>query len=81
MLLGKLLKMGHKVYVHCSAGVYRSPQIVALYLVLANHITPDEAVTLVKKKHPCARPNQELVSSAYEMVAKRMSSLQNKIPM
>jgi protein-tyrosine phosphatase len=30
----KLMKKQGKVYVHCSAGMYRSPQIIALYLIL-----------------------------------------------
>lgn len=33
-LLTKLVEGGKKVYVHCSAGMYRSPQIVALFLIL-----------------------------------------------
>ena len=36
LLLKKLVNENHnKVYVHCSAGVYRSPQLVVLFLVLA----------------------------------------------
>ena len=57
VLLRNLIRYGNKVYVHCSAGVYRSPQIVALYLMLVNHITPSEAIEFVKKKHPYARPS------------------------
>ena len=36
-LLSDLLKEGGKVYVHCSAGIYRSPQMIALYLTLFEH--------------------------------------------
>jgi protein-tyrosine phosphatase len=31
-MMTDLLKDGGKVYVYCSAGIYRSPQIIALYL-------------------------------------------------
>ncbi len=32
-ILNKLVNLYGKVYVHCTAGIYRSPQLVALYLV------------------------------------------------
>jgi len=31
-VLERMLKQGHSVYVHCSAGVNRSPTVVAAYL-------------------------------------------------
>lgn len=76
ILLRNLLRFGNKVYVHCSAGVYRSPQIVALYLMLVNHISPSEAIDFVKKKHPYARPSQNLINSALETMTKRQAHLQ-----
>lgn len=33
-LMRELLRDGERVYVHCSAGIYRSPQMIALYLTL-----------------------------------------------
>jgi protein-tyrosine phosphatase len=33
-MMRELLKNGEKVYVHCSAGIYRSPQMIALYLTI-----------------------------------------------
>ncbi len=33
-LLRDLIKQGEIVYVHCSVGIYRSPQMIALYLTL-----------------------------------------------
>lgn len=56
-LLRKIISTGEKVYVHCSAGVYRSPQIVTLYLMLMSNLTAAKAIELVKEKHPFARPN------------------------
>ena len=57
-LLRKIIADGERVYVHCSAGVYRSPQIVILYLMLIGNLTAVQAIELVKEKHPFARPNQ-----------------------
>jgi protein-tyrosine phosphatase len=33
ILLRKLIKMHEIVYVHCTAGIFRSPHLVILYLV------------------------------------------------
>lgn len=33
-----------KIYVHCSAGMYRSPQIIALYLILVEQYTIESAI-------------------------------------
>ena len=39
ILLKKLVEENKKVYVHCTAGVYRSPQVVSLFLVLTQNLT------------------------------------------
>lgn len=49
---------------HCSAGVYRSPQLVALYLILSENYSPEQAVEYVKLRHPFARPNRKIVLNA-----------------
>jgi protein-tyrosine phosphatase len=67
-LLKNLVKQRKKVYVHCSAGVYRSPQIVVLYLILTEKYSPEEAVEFVKSRHPFARPNQQVVTHALEVL-------------
>jgi hypothetical protein len=36
--MDELIKLGKTTYVYCTAGNYRSPQIVALYLTLKNGI-------------------------------------------
>jgi protein-tyrosine phosphatase len=64
------VKKNKKVYVHCSAGVYRSPQIVALYLILTKKYSPEEAVEFVKSRHSFARPNAQVVSHAFEVLSK-----------
>jgi protein-tyrosine phosphatase len=32
-IMDQALAKGGKIYVHCTAGIYRSPQMIALYLV------------------------------------------------
>lgn len=40
-ILRDLVKENEKVYVHCTAGVYRSPQIVILFLILTHKLSPE----------------------------------------
>lgn len=46
--IDNLIKSGNTTYVYCTAGKYRSPQMVALYLTLKNGINVAEAVKLIK---------------------------------
>lgn len=55
--IDELIKNGNTTYVYCTAGKYRSPQVIALYLTLKNGINVTEAVKFIKEKHPVARPN------------------------
>ena len=52
-LMKELIKE-EKVYVHCSAGIYRSPQMIALYLILYEQFSAEKAVQTIKEKHPYA---------------------------
>lgn len=42
-----LLRQGHRVYVHCTAGLNRSPLVVLAYLTLVEGIGLEEAMTLL----------------------------------
>lgn len=66
-LLAKLVEGDRKVYVHCSAGMYRSPQIVVLFLILTHNYSVEEAINLVKSRHRFARPNPDTVHCALNM--------------
>jgi protein-tyrosine phosphatase len=48
---------GHSVFVHCAAGISRSATLVAAYLMRVNKWTAYEALSLLKEKRPCIRPN------------------------
>ncbi|XKL65319.1 hypothetical protein PGB90_008739 [Kerria lacca] len=46
------------VFVHCNAGISRSPTVVAAYLIKYYNITPEEALHRIRKKRPKINPNQ-----------------------
>jgi protein-tyrosine phosphatase len=45
------------VYVHCYAGMSRSPTIVAAYLIKEQGMTADEALKYLREKRPIIDPN------------------------
>jgi protein-tyrosine phosphatase len=47
-----LLRAGHTVYVHCSAGMNRSPSTVVAYLHWVQGMPLNEAVEYVLNRHP-----------------------------
>lgn len=71
--LREMLRESGKVYVHCTAGIYRSPQIIALYLAQFQDYSVEQAVDMVKMNHPLARPNCKVITEVYRQ-ARRVSS-------
>jgi protein-tyrosine phosphatase len=63
--LDELLRAGHTAYVHCSAGMNRSPSTVVAYLHWVQGMGLDEAVAFVMKRHPCD-PYVEAIRGAGE---------------
>ena len=51
--LAGLLKANHKVYVHCSAGVNRSPSVIICYLHWIEGWDLDKAEQHVRDHHNC----------------------------
>lgn len=51
--LADLLARGRKVYVHCTAGINRSPTVIIAYLHWKQGYELDEATRLVRSRHPC----------------------------
>ena len=66
-LMKELIKE-EKVYVHCSAGIYRSPQMIALYLILYEQFSAEKAVQTIKEKHPYAQPNIKIIKQALGLI-------------
>lgn len=54
--IDKQRKAGRPVYVHCRAGVNRSPTVVAAYLMWRDGVSRDEALAIIHKKRPRVGP-------------------------
>ena len=51
--LAELLRDGRTVYVHCTAGINRSPSTIIAYLHWIEGMELGEAVWMVTSRHPC----------------------------
>ena len=54
-----LLRQGHRVYVHCTAGINRSPLVVLTYLTGVEAMGLEEAMTLLLRARPEVCPTWE----------------------
>jgi hypothetical protein len=54
-----LLRQGHRVYVHCTAGINRSPLVVLAHLTLVEGIGLEETITLLLRARPEVCPTWE----------------------
>jgi len=62
--LDELLSAGHTVYLHCTAGMGRSPGVAIAYLYwLRGHTTLDDAYSALTSIRPCG-PNKEAIRLA-----------------
>ena len=50
-----------KIFVHCNAGVSRSPSIIIAYLIKSLNYNFNEAYNLVKKKRNIIKPNEKFL--------------------
>lgn len=57
--LHELLAAGHRVYVHCTAGVNRAPLVVLGYMTFVEMQSPDLALAVLKEARPGADPSME----------------------
>ena len=63
MALDRMLKAGHTVYVHCTAGQGRSPTVAAAYLHWCLAWPLERALAHVRNARDCS-PNVEAIRSA-----------------
>ncbi len=81
--LAKLLHVGHRVYVHCTAGMGRSPLTVWAYLAAIDGEEPWAALRKIKQGRPEAVPSPEafegfrrdLAARHHERIARRAYDL------
>ncbi len=64
-LLEKLMQKG-SVYIHCFAGMERSPLICLLWLVKKHQLTLNESLYYLKEAHPETNPLPEQLESLRE---------------
>ncbi len=48
------LKEGRTLYVHCHAGMQRSPAVVAMFLIAVHKMSTDQAKAYIKQRRPIA---------------------------
>ena len=78
-----LLRQGHRVYVHCTAGINRSPLVVLADLTLVEGTSLEEAMTLLVHARPEVCPTweayhgcrQELTARHIERIRQRAVEL------
>ncbi|MBW4549834.1 MAG: dual specificity protein phosphatase family protein [Aphanocapsa sp. GSE-SYN-MK-11-07L] len=75
-ILTRWRNKGHTVYVHCLAGVGRSPSVCAAYLVHQHNMPLDEAIQFVKDRHSFAAPDQHQV----RVMKQFFSTVNSEIP-
>lgn len=61
-----LLAAGRRVYVHCTAGLNRSPLAVLGYLAFVETVSPAEAIAFIRTARPQAEPSWEAFDGARE---------------
>jgi len=61
--LDRMLKAGHTVYLHCTAGTGRSPTVAAAYLHWCSAWPLDRALSYVREARDCS-PNAEAIRRA-----------------
>ena len=69
--LARLLNAGHRVYVHCTAGMGRSPLTVWAYLAVIDGQEPWEALRKIKLARPEAVPSPEAFEGFRQDMAAR----------
>jgi len=66
--LNSLLSVGHRVYVHCNAGICRATSTVLGYLHLEQGMTMQQGLEYIRSKRPIANPYVSAVVQAFEEI-------------
>ena len=68
-ILQRWSKKMHAIYVHCLAGVGRSPSVCSLFVVAKQGKTLEDAIAFVKEQHSYAAPDEHQVRVMKELLA------------
>jgi hypothetical protein len=70
--LTRLQRQGHRTYVHCTAGLGRSPLTLWAYLVMVEGWEPSRAIEAIRRVRPAVVPSWEALQGCREdLLAKR----------
>lgn len=86
--LHELLSAGHRVYLHCTAGINRAPLTALAYLTFVERTPRDDALALIRQRRPGAEPSweayegclQDLIESLRQQILVRAYYLSQKEP-
>lgn len=72
--LQQILSVGHRVYVHCNAGICRAPATVLTYLCWCRGMEQAEALEYLRKERPQVHPYMSAVTLALRSLNAQDSS-------
>ena len=67
--LDRLIQVGHRVYIHCTAGVERAPSVAIGYLVWHRGMDLEEAAKLVMTRRSC-NPNLDALRTVHATMSR-----------
>ena len=73
-ILQRWSKKMHAIYVHCLAGVGRSPSVCSLHVMAKQDSSLEDAIQFVKKQHSYASPDEHQVRVMKELLANANAS-------
>lgn len=78
-MLANMLAHGHRVYIHCTAGIGRAPVVVLGYLTLLERYSTDEAIRLILEGRPESVPAWEAYYGCCEdLVARYRGAIERR---
>ncbi len=67
-LMHQCIELYSTVYIHCLAGMERSPTACVAYLCTYHHLEIWEALDVVKRSHPVANPSERQIQAIRTLV-------------
>ena len=78
-LLGDMIAQGHRVYVHCTAGMGRAPLTVLGYLVMVRRLPRETAIKLILAGRPVAVPAWEALEGCVaDLTARHREAIEHR---